>query len=303
MIAVSSYGDIHMAILYLLFYQLANQGEVMLVRRYGKKYGAGGFLFNGVICLFAMIFFVVTDSGGLNFAPGLWKYGVINAMLYASGFYFAYLAYKVGPYLLTHAIVGLNFIFPIFYGLFFLNETSNYMTYLALACTFVSFFLMLFGKPGKQDDKEKGFSFLWLLATLITLLSNGFISIIAKMQQAAYDKLYSNEYMIITLSGATAFLLLLGFISERKNLKQTLLQGGLYGMGAGLLNGAKNFANLAMIALIPLSMLSPIKMAISKPLNLFVALIIYKEKYTLLQYLSIGFGILSVVLMQVAKYI
>ena len=303
MITTSNYGDRNMAILYMLFFQLANQGEVMLVRHYGKKYGAGGFLFNGVICLFAMIFFVVTDTGGLYFAPGLWKYGAINAILYASGFYFAYLAYRVGPYLLTHAITGLNFIFPISYGLFFLGETSNYMTYLALGCTFVSFFLMLYGKPRKQDEAEKGFSLLWLLATLITLLSNGFISIIAKMQQSVYSTQYSNEYMIITLSGATVFLLLLGFITERKNLKQTLLQGGLYGMGAGLLNGAKNFANLATIALIPLSMLSPIKMAISKPLNLFVALVIYKEKYTLLQYLSIGFGILSVVLMQVAKYI
>ena len=292
-----------MAILYIMIQQLANQGESMLVRRYGKKYGAGGFLFNGVICLFAMIFFVVTDKGGLHFAPGLWKYGVINAILYASGFYFAYLAYKVGPFLLTHAIVGLNFVFPIFYGLFFLGETSNYMTYLALGCTFISFFLMLYGKPRKQDDADKGFSLLWLLATLITLLSNGFISIVAKMQQADFNKQYSNEYMIITLSGATAFLLLLGFITERKNLKQTLLQGGLYGMSAGLLNGTKNFANLAAIALVPLSMLSPIKMAISKPLNLFVSLVIYKEKYTLLQYLSIGFGILSVVLMQVAKYI
>lgn len=303
MITTSNFGDEHMAILYIMIQQLANQGESMLVRRYGKKYGAGGFLFNGVICLFAMIFFVVTDKGGLHFAPGLWKYGVINAILYASGFYFAYLAYKVGPFLLTHAIVGLNFVFPIFYGLFFLGETSNYMTYLALGCTFISFFLMLYGKPRKQDDADKGFSLLWLLATLITLLSNGFISIVAKMQQADFNKQYSNEYMIITLSGATAFLLLLGFITERKNLKQTLLQGGLYGMSAGLLNGTKNFANLAAIALVPLSMLSPIKMAISKPLNLFVSLVIYKEKYTLLQYLSIGFGILSVVLMQVAKYI
>ena len=292
-----------MPLLYILIHQLANQGETMLVRHYGKKYGAGGFLFNGVICLFAMIFFMVTDTGGLYFAPGLWKFGIINGVLYAAGFYFAYLAYRVGPYLLTHAIVGLNFIFPIFYGLFFLGETSNYMTCLALGCTFVSFFLMLFGKPIKQESKEKGFSLLWLLATLITLLSNGFISIVAKMQQSAFQNQLSNEYMIITLSGATLFLLLLGFITERKNLKQTLLRGGLYGMGAGLLNGAKNFANLAAITLVPLSMLSPIKMAISKPLNLLVALVIYKEKYTLLQYLSIGFGILSVVLMQVAKYV
>ena len=114
---------------------------------------------------------------------------------------------------------------------------------------------------------------------------------------------HNNEYMIITLSGATLFLLVLGFVLERKTIRQTFLTGGAYGMAAGLLNGAKNFSNLAAIALVPLSLLTPLKTALSKPLNLFVALVIYKEKYNLLQYLSIGFSILSVLLMQAAKYV
>lgn len=294
-----------MAVLYILVQQLAHQGESMLVRRYGKKYGAGGFLFNGVICLFAMIFFVITDYGGLFFAPALWKFGVVNAILYASGFYFAYLAYKVGPYLLTHAISGLSFVLPLTYGLFILKEPSNYMTYLALSCTFVSFFLMLYGKSKnkKSNNEGKKLSFLWLLATLITLFSNGLISILAKMQQATFHKQYSNEYMIITLTGATLFLLILGFIMEWDAMKQTFLKGSAYGMAAGLLNGTKNFANLMAISLVPLSLLTPLKSAITKPLNLFVALVIYKEKYNLLQYLSIGFSVLSMILMQVAKHI
>ena len=293
-----------MAVLYILVQQLAHQGESMIVRHYGKKHGASGFLFNGVICLFAMIFFVVTDAGGLYFDPGLWKFGIINAILYASGFYFAYLAYKVGPYLLTHAISGLSFVLPLTYGLFILKEPSNYMTYLALSCTFVSFFLMLYGKSKnkKSNNEGKKLSFLWLLATLITLFSNGLISVLAKMQQATFGKQYSNEYMV-TLSGATLCLLLLGFIMERDTMKHTFLKGSAYGMAAGLLNGTKNFANLMAISLVPLSLLTPLKSAITKPLNLFVALVIYKEKYNLLQYLSIGFSVLSMVLMQVAKYV
>ena len=291
-----------MAIIYLLTNVFANQGEVMLVRRYGKKYGAGGFLFNGVICLFAMIFFIMSDTGGFCFPKELWVYGIINAILYASGFYFAFVAYRVGNYLITHTIAGMSFVFPICYGLFFLGETQNYMTYLALACTFASFFLMLYGRPkGKKEDKN--FSFGWLIATLITLISNGFISILAKMQQAKLGTSLNNEYMIITLSGATLFLLAIGFITERKDLRRSFMQGGAYGAAAGLLNGLKNGANLAAIALIPLSVLTPLKMALNKPLNFLVSFFIYKERYSLLQYLSIGFGILSVVLMQVAKYV
>jgi len=294
-----------MAVIYLLINIFANQGEVMLVRRYGKKYGAGGFLFNGVICLFAMLFFVLSDADGLYFAPGLWIYGIINAILYASGFYFAYVAYKVGNYLITHTIAGLSFVFPIIYGLFFLRETANYVTYLALLCTCISFFLMVYGKPRKDSDAEtkKGFSFKWLAATLITLFSNGFISILAKIQQARFNGQYSNEYMTITLLGASLFLLILGFITERQNIRHTLIHGGAYGMAAGLLNGAKNAANLAAMLMLPLTVLMPVRMAINKPLNFIVSFFIYKERYTVLQYLSIGFGILSVVLMQIAKYV
>lgn len=301
MIKVDFHGVETMALLYILIYEFAYQGESMLVRRYGRKYGDGGFLFNGVVCLFAMLFFVITDEGGLYFAPGLWKYGIVNGLLYAAGFYFAYLAYRTGPYLLSHTITGLNFVLPISYGLFFLHESANYMTYLALACTLISFFLMVCNKSGVKEDK--GFSWLWLLAALTTLFSTGFIAILSKKQQAAFDNLYTNEYMIITLACSTCFLLLLGLLAERKKLKQTFLKGSLYGMGAGLLNGAANFASLLAMMLVPLSFLTPMKMALAKPLEFCVSFFIYKERYTLMQYLSIGFGILSVVFIQAAKYI
>lgn len=297
-----------MAIIYLLINAFAYQGEVMLVRRYGKKYGAGGFLFNGVICLFAMIFFIVSDKGGFYFPKGLWVYGIINAVLYAAGFYYAFVAYRLGNYLITHTIAGMSFVFPIFYGLFFLGERQNYMTYLALTCTFTSFFLSLYNRYRKEKSKKnatekKTLSFAWLVATLITLVSNGFISIVAKMQQAKLGTGINNEYMIITLSGATLFLLVIGFVKERKDLRRTFIQGGAYGAAAGLLNGIKNGANLASIALLPLSLLTPLRTAIKTPLNILVGIFIYKEKYTPLQYVSIGLGILAGILMQAAKYV
>ena len=268
-----------MAIIYILINAFAHQGETMLVRRYGKKYGASGFLFNGVICLFAMIFFIVSDKGGFYFPKGLWVYGIINAILYASGFYFAFVASRLGNYLITHTITGMSFVFPIFYGLFFLGETQNYMTYLALTCTFTSFFLSLYNRYRKEKSKKnatekKTLSFAWLVATLITLVSNGFISIVAKMQQAKLGTGINNEYMIITLSGATVFLLIIGFVKERKDLRRTFIQGGAYGAAAGLLNGIKNGANLAVIGLLPLSLLTPLRTAIKTTTPIITPIII-----------------------------
>jgi len=286
----------------LLIYSTAHQGEVMLVRRYGKKHGAGGMLFNGVICLFAMIFFILTDRDGFCFARGLWIYGIANAVLYAAGFYFAYVAYASGNYFLTSTITSMQFIVPIVYGLVFLQEQSNALTYLSLAFSLGSVALMIYARWEKTEksDDNKGISAKWLIATLITLFSNGFISIVAKMQQTAFDKLYSNEYMIITLAGASVSLLIMAIVLEKDGMKKTLRYGFTYGMGAGLLNGLKNAINLAIIALVPLSVLTPMKKGMGIVFTFLVSYFLYKERYTKLQYLSIVLSIIAIVLMQLS---
>lgn len=292
-----------MTILYLLINFAANQGEVMLVKEYGRKYGSGGMIFNSVICLFAMIFFVVSDPDGLCFVPGLWQYGLINAILYGAGFYFAYVAYRSGSYFITQTVCSMNYLIPVCYGLLFLNEEASALTYAALVVSVVAVFLMSYGQKTTDRGHDGRISLRWILSVLIVLFSNGFISIIAKEQQKRFDGLYSNEFMVITLLGASAFLFVAGLVTERSSLRRTILQGGFYGMGAGLLNGVKNAANLALILMIPLSVLSPLKKGVNMPLGFAVARLVYKEKYTKLQYISIAFSVLSVILMQIDQYL
>ena len=260
-------------------------------------------MFNCVICLFAMIFFVVSDGDGMQFVPGLWQYGLVNAVLFGAGFYFAYVAYRNGSYFITQTVCSMNYLIPVCYGLFFLNEAASVLTYAALVVSVVAVFLMSYGQKSKDKGRGGRISLVWILSVLIVLFSNGFISIIAKEQQKRFDGLHSNEFMVITLLGASVFLLAAGFIAERSSLRGTILQGGLYGMGAGLLNGVKNAANLALILTIPLSVLSPLKKGVNMPLGFAVARFIYKEKYTKLQYISIAFSVLSVILMQIDQYL
>jgi drug/metabolite transporter (DMT)-like permease len=288
-----------MAAILLLIHVFANQGEVMLVRQHGKKHGSGGMFFNGILCLFATLFFLISDTDGLDFVSGLWRYGMINALLYGAGFYLAYVAYKLGSFLLVNTVTSLSFLLPIFYGLFFLREPVNHIKCLALICTFASFFLMVYRKNPAKEKAEK-VSFQWLLPALLSLCSTGFINILNKMQQAQFQGQYRNEYMIITLAGASLFLLILGLFTERQDFRKTLFQGGFYGMAAGLLNGIASAANLAAMMLIPLSVLTAVKMALGKLFSFVISFFLYKERYSVLQYLSIVFGVLSLVLMQIS---
>ena len=259
-------------------------------------------LFNGIICLFAMIYFILTDKGGFCFPSRLWVYGIGNALLYAAGFYFAYLAYAAGNYFLTQTITSMQFIVPIVYGLVFLKEPSNIMTYLSLIFSLASVAVMIYDRWQKLDRNQdsKGVSAKWLIAALITLFSNGLISVLAKMQQTEFEKLYSNEYMIITLAGASLSLLVMAVVLEKNSIKNIAKQGFAYGMGAGLLNGFKNAINLALIALLPLSILTPVRKGGGMVFTFLVSYIIYKERYTKLQFFSIFLSIVAIALMQLA---
>lgn len=291
-----------MVALYMIAHQLAHQGETMLVRRYGRKYGAGGMLFNGVICLFAMLFFLISDRDGMHFVSGIWGYGLVNALLYAAGFYFAYLAHSSGNYFLTQTICSMSFIVPIIYGLFFLHEAANAFTYIALVLSIASVLLMCYARREKSGQKENSgsVSAKWLLSVLIVLLSNGLITVVSKMQQSRFDGQHSNEFMVITLTGASLFLFIMGAVLERKSMLKTLRQGCLYGIGAGLLNGFKNALNLALIMLMPLSILTPVNKAVGLLLGYVVSVFLYKEKYTKLHYLSMLLSIISIALMQLS---
>lgn len=284
----------------LLAYLSAHQGETMLFRSYGRKHGAGGMMLNGVICLFAMMFFILTDHDGFNFVSGLWVYGIANATLYAAGFYSAYVAYASGNYFLTSTITSMQFMIPIIYGLIFLEEPANVLVYLSLAFSVGSVSLMIVARwqKAEKDESEKKSSAKWLSATLITLFSNGFIFIMAKMQQAAFNKLHSNEYMIITLAGAFLTLLIMAIILEKNKMKKAIKHGFTYGVSAGLLNGLKNAINLALIALLPLSVLTPVIKGGGMVFTFLVSYFLYKEQYTKLQYLSIGLSVIAILLIQ-----
>ncbi len=291
-----------MIALYLIIHTVAHQCETMLVRKYGRKYGSGGMFFNGVICLFATIFFIFSDTDGFHFSPGIWQFGVVNALLYAAGFYFVYVAFKTGQIFITQKITSMSFIFPILYGIIFLNEKANVITYCVIILCIISAILMSYKKrEPSQEKQQKKVTAVWLIATLITLFSNGFISIVAKEQQKYFGGLHSNEYMIVTLSIASAFLFVFGFIAERKNMKTSITKGSLYGIGAGLLNGVKNAVNLALIMAVPFTILSPLQKAIGIPVNFLVAFFFYKERYTKLQYFAIILSVFTIVLMQINK--
>lgn len=300
--------------LLILLFTVLNCGESMAVKAYAKRYGSGGMLMNAVIALFAALFILISDlveGGGFYVPLAMLPYAAINCLLFASGFYFGFLAYKTGPYGLTRLISSFSLLFTIFYGLFFLKEKATYLTYIGIAMIFAAMVLInyksLMRKPkaaptdeeaaAPAEDAENGVSLKWLFFLMISLVSNGFIGILMKMQQNRFEGACDNEFQVLSIGGSFVLLAVLGLIVDRDKLRTVAKNGMLYGAISGLFNGAKNLVTLLIYAILPLSTVSPIKTGLGMVSAFILSLTFYKEKYSVLQIVGVALGAGAVVLL------
>ena len=168
---------------------VVNQFEAVIVKHYGKKHGKGGMFFNAIICLFAMIYFFITDKAGLQFQKEIVIYGLINSTMYALGFYSAYIAYKSGSFGLTRLFTSFGVIISTFYGIVFLNEPTSVFTYAAFVMILISLFLMNYNKENETSQK---ISVKWIINVILTVVSNAAIAIIGRMQFGVFGDTYKN---------------------------------------------------------------------------------------------------------------
>lgn len=274
----------------------AHQLEVMIVKRYGEKHGKGGMFFNAIICLFAMIYFFVTDKGGLVFAKGILGYGIVNSFMYATGFYAAYAAFKLGSFGLTRLFTSFGVIISTFYGILFLKEPTTVLTYISFSMILISLALMNYSKP---DDAGQKITVKWVIYVLLIVISNAAIAIIGRIQHGIFGDTYKNEFLIISLAGAAISLFVLGMVFERGSFKTTLTHGFIYGASAGVFNGINNLLILVTYNYLPISFTSPLKSGLGIVISFVVSMLVYKEKFTKRQYVSVIIGILAVVLMNI----
>ena len=275
-----------------------HQFEAMLVKRYGKKHGAGGMFFNAIICMFAMVYFFVTDKGGLQFSTGVIIYGLINSLMYAVGFYAAYLAYRCGSFGLTRLLTSFSSIIPIFFGIIVLKEPTTALTYISLLLIFLSLFLMNYqGKTRDTLQDQQKISLKWIIFVILIIVSNALISIISKLKVDNLGTELNNEYLITCYAGASIGLFILGFIFEKNNFKSTIKYGFTYGAAAGIFNGINNLLILVTYEYLPISFISPVRTGLGMVIAFLLSIFLYREKFTRRQLISAGIGIVAVILM------
>ncbi|MFA7637221.1 MAG: DMT family transporter [Monoglobales bacterium] len=283
-----------MGLFLILIFNLLALGESLLTRAYAKKHGDGGFIFNAILCLFALLFYIITAKDGLNFPPELWIYGLLSGLMFVGGYYSYFVAVKKGSYTLTGIISSFKLIFTFCFGIFYLNEPSTPLSYLGLLFVFLSIFLMNYNR-----SEKKTFSVIWLVCSIASAVCNGVIGILARLQQVVFNNETTTEFLIISLSVSFLFMLIAGLISDRGKILLTVKRSFFYCAGSGVANGLKNVLGIFIYLFIPISVATPLTTGVGMVLTFTVSLLFLKERFNKVQLCGVALGAASVVLLSI----
>lgn len=285
-----------MALILIITKTLINMVEGALIKKYTAKHSNGGFLFMAVVSLFSMLFFLISDKNGLIFPREVWIYAIPAGICYCSASLFTYIAFGCGSFAMTMLLLSYSVTFTIVYGILFLNEAATLLTYAGIFLILISIYFVKAEDEGSGKAVKKHITPLWVVAITISMLGNGFLGILSRMQQIKLNDEYSNEFMIICLGISAAVLFIVGLFTERGKILYTLRYGGIYAALSGLSNGAQNMLGLVVNTMIPISIASPIGVGMKNVISFLFAVFIFKERFRKKQLFGVVLGTLAIIL-------
>ena len=287
--------DKFIALLLILASRIIYRFEGVCVKKYNEKHGKGGFIFNAIFTLTAMAFFLfkglVVDKSVLSFNSLSILLGAICGLAFASAVFLTYLAYGSGSFVLTSLILSYGIIINIVYGIW-LGETISILGWIAIALIIFSLYFVKGNGKGESIKISKK----WVICAGLSVIFAGVFSVLQAHQQLVFNNTKDNEFMIVTYAVATLCLLVVGLIKNGKDLKYTLKHGTLYGVGAGFVNGMVNLLVLYTYMFADKHFIAPISAGISIIVSFVIAKIIFKEKFSKMQYLGVILGGLAIIL-------
>jgi len=262
-------------------------------KQYNLKYEKPNvILFSAVTSVIALMFFIITSGFRLDFDVRLIPYSLGFAVSYASAWVTTVLAVRYGLMAISSLIVSCSLVFPTVYGMI-LGEPVTAKIIIGLMLIFASIVLVNL----KFSDKGK-FSLKWLACVLVAFLGNGVCSIMQNMQKRLVGDSYTHEFMIIALAAASVMLFAYAAFTG-KGLMRDLKACLPYSAANGIANALANFLLLLIIGNIPNTILYPTNAALGMIFTFLLASIVYKEKFTLPQYIGYGLGMASIVMLNI----
>lgn len=278
-----------MEILLLLSIIFGASVQNVIKKYYNKRVGGGVFIFSAVSVICALIFFIASASFPLKFTLQLIPYALGFAASYCTATVFSFLAIKEGPLSLSSLMTSFSLLIPTLFGIFFYGDEAGVPFFIGLSLLLCSLVLI-------NLKKEEGIKITlkWGIYVTLAFLGNGLCSTV----QNGYAKVHNtgkNEFMIIALSVVAVVLIVIALFTEKEKIAPSIKGGAVLMAICGLANGAVNLFVILLSSLMDASIMFPLISAGGIVLTSLVAIFLYKEKLSPIQYLGMLLGIGAIV--------
>ena len=224
------------------------------------------------------------------------SYGIPYGLLIAGFQIFYTLALQRGPVSHTVLIVTFNLAIAISFGVLYCGEEITMLHIIGLTCIFLSLLLTIDFKQAKQHK----FDLIWFLESVLAMSMNGIASIVVKLQKLTYPEEDMGMLLAAYVSGACAlFLIIRYFTVVRKQPKMLALNSSRLMMilscsvllGCYLLLYSIGVGTISSVVFFPVVNIAP-----STLLSL-LGILVFKDRLTRQQVISMLFGIAATVLL------
>ena len=267
---------------------------------------------NGTHTLSQNLFFtaIMFLTISLMFLPTIFDGGVSSTTVFyaalVGGFSFLFqtfyvMALSLGRMTLTVIINNFGMLIPMIVSVVVVGDAITPLICVGAAMALISLCLTVANKKGKKST-EVGEGAKWLILTILVLLTNGFASTSQKMYTArAGADFQIFEFVCIAYMFAAAFCFVTFAVTapveKRKGAKVVDKSAVLLGACVGITLGFFQCVNTLAMSLIPGSVYYPIYNCGTSLMLALIGAIVFKERFTLRQYIGIAIGVVAILLL------
>ena len=202
-----------------------------------------------------------------------------------------------GPASLVSLVYSCGFLVPIFYGLFFWNESVSVYQWLGILLLVIALCLIV------CKGEKGGRMVAWLPFAIIAMLGSGANAIFQKTHQ---HSLFADElqlFLVYSLFFSSLFTGIVSLVIRRREesepdllKKQQVIKKIIVPLCLGICVGLLNFLNLSLSGKLPSIILFPVYNVGSMLLSSFISSLIYKDKPTKRQGVGFVLGIVAILI-------
>lgn len=259
-----------------------------------KEVAGNDRLFNFIMSVAAFLVFALMSIKGISFHRQTYFMAVLFGIAFICAVLFLFLAIKEGPLSLSALMISFSLLIPTLFGVIFLKERIGIAGYIGIGLLVFSLWLIY-----SKDADAKPISLKWVIFIVIATVGNGVCSTVQKYHQTLFPAQFVTEFMLIGSGTVALFFLIRFLIGKKQGFATVAKRQGFYPVLCGIANAGTNLIMIILASKLPASIVFPFVSGGGIVLTFLSAVLIFKEKLGIKQFIGSGLGLAAVILLSI----